>query len=112
MSAEFLPHAGIGGDSAANAEPLHAGANERLARLGHDRVDDGLLKARRQVADQLGARVGHDLAGILAVKRVENRRLEAGKAQQQPLVVQERARKRERRGFPPFATRSISGPPG
>ena len=50
ISPSFCRMPGIGGDSAANAQPLHAGALERLARLGHDRVDDGLLKARRQVA--------------------------------------------------------------
>ena len=70
---------------------------ERLARLGHDGVHDGFLKACRQVAHQLGARVDHDLPGILAVKGVADRGLEAGKAQQQPLVVQERPRERERR---------------
>ena len=76
------------------------GAFQSLARLGHDGVDDGFLKARREVADKLGARVDHDFPGILAVKGVANRRLEARKAQQQPVVVQERPRKGKRRRTP------------
>ncbi len=89
----------IRGHPSPHADPLHSGAANRLSCLGDDHVDDCLLKTGRQVADKLRFELGDLVPGVLAAERVEDCRLQAREAKEQPRVVQERARKRKRRGI-------------
>ena len=61
---------------------------ERLAGLGDDDIDDRFLKARGQVAELVFADGCRSSLSVLAVERIQDRRLQAREAQEQPLVVQ------------------------
>ncbi len=110
---ESLAERGVGGDAAADPEPLQPGSLEGLAALGDEHVDDGFLKARGQVGDLIGRRGRAGLAGVLAAEGVEDGGLQAGEAEVEAVVVEEGAGEGE--GFRVACRgrlRSISGPPG
>ena len=103
----------VGRHAAADPQPLQCRSAERLAGLGDQDVDDRLLEARGHVGDSFGGGVRQSIAGVLAVEGVKDGGLEAGEAEDQPLVVQERPGKGERRRICRLAPRARSpGPPG